>query len=151
MFGTRAPLIVDIALLITLLAPVVALWSLRFVRRRDHRAHRRTQGWLIASAITAVLALEVQIRLAGGSGALLHGSSFAGTALIRSVTGAHIAGAILTYAAWIWLFTISYRRSTQLLPGRFSRVHRRAGWVVIFGLHFTALSAAAVYLLGFVM
>jgi hypothetical protein len=129
----------------------MALWSLRFVRRRDHLAHRRVQMWLIAVAVTAVLALEVQIRLAGGGGALLHGSRFAGTALIRGITIAHIAGAILTYVAWIGLFAVSYRKYPSILPGRFSRLHRRVGRMVILGLQFTALSAAAVYLLGFVL
>lgn len=151
MFGTRASFIVDLTFAVSLLAPLVALWSVRIVRRRDHAAHRRIHLWLISIAVAAVLALEVQIRLAGGGGNLVADSRLAGTPTMTAVTTAHIVGAILTYGVWVWLVGISYRRYPAVLPGRFSRLHRPAGWLVIGGLLFTALSASGVYLLGFVL
>src|SRR5688572_26002696 len=97
MLLTNAPLIVDLAYFVTLVAPVVAWKSVSLARRRDYRGHRRVQAWLLSIAVGMVVALEIQIRLAGGSGALLRASSYAGTTLLGIVATIHIAGAILTY------------------------------------------------------
>jgi putative membrane protein len=141
----------DIALVATLLAPLVVLVSLRLVRAGRHQAHRRTQIGLLLVCVASVLALETSIRLAGGSGAFLAQSAVDRPALLRAVLLVHIAGAVATYAAWTWLAVASHRRFGAALPGSFSRRHRRSGRLVFGGLCFTALSAAAVYGLVFVV
>jgi putative membrane protein len=149
MFGTRAGITIDLAFLATLLAPLVVLASIRLVRSGRQDAHRRVQIALLAVCVAAVLALEVRIRLAGGSGAFLAQSSIDQPALLRLVLGLHIVGAVATYALWGWLAVASSRRHGDSLPGSFSRRHRRLGRLVFRGLCFTALSAAAVYALIF--
>lgn len=151
MLGTRADLVMDLALVVTLLAPLVVMVSLRLVRAGRHHAHRRTQIGLLVVCSATVLALEVSIRLAGGSGAFLAQSSIDRPGLLRALLLVHIAVAVATYAGWAWLAVASHRRFGAALPGSFSRRHRRAGRVVFGGLCFTALSAAAVYTLLFVV
>jgi hypothetical protein len=150
MSGTRAGWIVDLTFLATLAAPPVVLLSLRLVRRGHHDAHRWLQTGLLAVCVLAVLALEVHIRLAGGSGAFVAASQLGRPGLVRAVLAVHIVGAVVTYAAWTWLAIASHRRFRRALPGSFSRRHRRIGRLVLAGLVFTALSAAAVYALTFV-
>jgi putative membrane protein len=150
MFGSRADLVVDLTLVTNVLAPVVALASFRFVRRRRHDVHRRVQLALLAVCVLAVVALEVRIRLAGGSGVFL-GQSPAGWAKAgRALLGAHISAAVLTYIAWGWLAVTSSRRYEATLPGGFSRRHRRTGWLIFAGLCFNAVSATGMYVLAFV-
>ena len=134
---------------VTLAAPWVVLASLRRVRRGDHLAHRQIQSVLLVVGWIAVLALELRIRFAGGSGALI-----ARAAEPRQVGGErlltlHITFAVATYLLWTWLALVSRRRHGAALPGPFSRRHRRLGLLVLGGLGFTAASATAIYALLF--
>lgn len=151
MFTTRSTWIIDLAYCVTLSAPVITLLAVRLAKAGKLEAHRRMQIIMAVIAVAAVLLLEVQIRLSGGSGSLLNNSPYAGTPLLRWVAVSHISGAILTYILWIWLLIASSRRWRMDLPGRFSITHRRAGWLVFLGLVFTAVSATAVYFMGFVL
>ncbi len=150
MFGTRAYFIVDFAYLVTLMAPLVAFFSLRLVRKGRHDIHKRVQTLLLTLAILAVSALEIQIRIVGGSQALIHGSPYAGSGLMRYTAAIHIFGAVMTYIIWLWLVIISRRLHRSSLPGNFSRRHKTMGRIVIGGLCFTTISASAVYFLAFV-
>src|SRR5690606_9988656 len=95
--------------------------------------------------------LEGHIRLSGGSGSLVAGSPYQGTALLKGVFLAHILPAVATYGVWLYLVVASFRRRNESLPGPFSRRHKKLGLVVIAGLVWTALSAIAVYVLGFAL
>lgn len=146
MFGTRATAVVDLTFAATLLAPLVTLLSLRAARRRNYQLHRWLQVGLAVVCFATVIALETQIRLAGGSGAFL-GERGGGA---RLLLGVHISGAVLTYLAWAWLAVVSWRRYTAALPGPFSRRHKLLGKCIFAGLCFTALTAAGMYTLAFV-
>ena len=150
MLRTRADVVVNLAYLFTILAPLVAFFSLRLARRGRQDAHKRVQTLLLTACALAVVALEVRIRLAGGSGALLQGSPYAGSRLLFTAATIHILGAVATYLIWGWLVIISRWRYHKALPGGFSHRHKIAGWLVISGLCFTTLSATAVYFLTFV-
>src|SRR5262245_263800 len=151
MFGTRADAVVDFAYVVTVVAPMVALLAVRKVREGRQEAHRRIQTVLLAGCVLTVGALETRIRLAGGSGILLRGSPYAGSGMLRAVFLTHVAVAVATYAAWVWLVLASRRRHRAILPGAFSPAHRRLGWLVIAGLGFTTASATAVYIMAFVV
>jgi putative membrane protein len=151
LLGTRADLLLELVLALNLAAPLVMLWSFRLAGRRSFARHRRLQLRLLGACVLAVICLEVRIRLAGGSGELVAASSFAETALFRGVFTAHVAVAVLTYLAWALLAGASSRRFGSALPGAFSAAHRRLGLAVFGGMCFTALSATAVYVLGFVL
>ncbi|MEW6738161.1 MAG: hypothetical protein AB1489_43205 [Acidobacteriota bacterium] len=149
MFKTRADIVVNFTYLVTLIAPLVAFFSLSLVRKGEHNVHKWVQIALLTICVLAVGALETRIRLAGGSGTLLQGSPYAKSGLMRSIWIVHVLGAVSTYLVWGWLVITSYRRHRAILPGTFSRRHKMAGWIVIGGLCFTALSATIVYILAF--
>lgn len=150
MFTTRADLVVNFCYLVTLLAAPAASLTIRFVRQGRFELHQRMQTLLLVICYVAVVALEIRIRVAGGSGSLMAGSAYAGTSVLRLVATAHIAGAVVTYAVWGWLLFTSRRAFRKTLPGPFSKTHKRCGWMVILGLWFTAISATAVYWMAFV-
>jgi len=151
MFGTRAWFLIDLTFLVTLVAPLIVLVSLALARRRRLDAHRRLQIGLLIVCIAAVLALELCIRLAGGSGAFLMQSGVRYPGLVRAVLAVHVICAVATYACWTWLAVVSHRRFGGSLPGSFSRRHRQMGRLVFRGLCITALSAAAMYTLAFIV
>ena len=151
MFGSRADLVVDLTYLATLTAPIVAGVSIRSARGRRYERHRRLQVGLLLVCLLAVLALETRIRLAGGSGALLRQAPADWARTARIFLGVHITAAVATYAAWTYLAVASWRRYRQVLPGSFSRRHRRLGFLILAGLGFTALSATGMYLFAFVI
>lgn len=137
--------------LVTLAAPIAAYASFRRARRGDHDRHRLIQATLILLCWMSVFAIEIRIRLAGGSGALIQHAPAALLAWARGLLTVHIAVAVVTYALWTWLVVASWRRFEVILPGRFSRRHRALGTAVFGGLCFTAASASAVFVLAFVL
>ncbi|MHA3770988.1 hypothetical protein ACXR0O_05555 [Verrucomicrobiota bacterium sgz303538] len=150
MFSSRADLIVNGCYLVTLLAAPAATYTVMLARQGRFELHKRLQTLLLAICYAAVLVLEIRIRVAGGSGALMQGSVYTGSGLLRTVATAHIAGAVVTYAIWGWLLFVSHRAFRRTLPGTFSKSHKRWGWSVLLGLWFTAVSATAVYWMVFV-
>jgi hypothetical protein len=151
LFGTRADLLIVLVYALQLAAPFVVTWSFRRARHRAYARHRQLQVGLLAVCAAAVLALEAHIRLAGGSGALVAGSALAGTPWFRVVFAIHVTGAVLTYAVWAGLAVVSHRRFQRELPGAFSARHRALGKAVFGGLCFTAASATAMFVVGFVV
>src|SRR5262245_52198811 len=127
---SRIDAVITASYTVTVLAPFVVCASLRLVRRGAHDAHRVTQGVLLIVGWIAVLAIELRIRFAGGSGAFVAQASepvqtWAGRLLLI-----HIAIAVLTYSVWTWLAIASWRRFGARLPGSFSRRHRALGTMV---------------------
>lgn len=151
MLFSRADLVVDLTYASTLVAPVLTYVSARWARRGDHARHRRMQTVLLVACFAMVIALEVRIRVAGGSGALLAGAPPGMRTMARALLAVHVIGAVLTYLLWLWLLIVSRKRYGTRLPGDFSRTHRRLGWVIFGGLVFTAASATGMYALAFVM
>jgi hypothetical protein len=146
----RADAVVTATYLVTLAAPLVAYASIRSARAGDHDRHRLVQAVQLTMSWIAVLALEVRIRLAGGSGALLALVPPDLSRAARVLLAVHITGAVVTYLVWTCLVVMSWRRYGARLPGSFSRLHKRVGLVVFGGLCFTAASATGMFLLAFV-
>lgn len=144
---SRIDPVVTATYMVTLAAPLVVQASLRAVRSGRHAVHRRMQSVLLIVGWIAVLALELRIRLAGGSGSFLEQAPESMRAWAAGLLMIHIGVAVLTYAAWTWLAIASRRRFGELLPGSFSRRHRRLGILIFGGLCFTAASATGMYVL----
>lgn len=134
----------------TLAAPIITLVSVRFVRAGRYARHRAIQIALLAVCWLSVLALELRIRVAGGSGSLVAIARPDLQPWARRLLLIHVTVAVATYAAWTWLAVVSARRFTRELPGSFSRRHRSAGRWILAGLGFTAASATGMYALIFV-
>jgi len=147
----RADALVTAVYVVNLVAPVVACASIRRARAREHDRHRAAQVTLLVVCWIAVLALEVRIRLAGGSGALLALAPASAARVARGLLAVHVTVAVATYLVWSWLAVSSWRRYGVTLPGRFSRRHRRLGTWIFRGLCFNAMSATGMFLLAFVL
>jgi hypothetical protein len=147
----RIDVVVTATYLINLAAPLVSYASIRAARARTHDRHRKLQAALLVTCWITVLVIEVRIRLAGGSGALVAHAPAALARAARVVLAVHVSVAVATYLVWSWLAVSSWRRYRVSLPGRFSRLHRRLGAWVFRGLCFNAVSATGMYLLAFVL
>ncbi len=150
--GTRADVLMDVVFVATLLTPFIVAWGVRFASKGDFRRHRAVQTTLLVVLLVAVLLFEVDVRLSGGSGSLMKGSSYAGTGWLRGITLAHVLANVVTFFTWLWLVVKSWKRlGTPELPGSFGGTHKRVGRFVFGGLVFGAVSAVVMYVLGFVL
>jgi hypothetical protein len=145
----RVDAVVTATYAVTLAAPFVVYASIRLLRRGRYDAHRLSQSVLLITCWIAVLALELRIRLAGGSGAMISRAPEGVQAAASRLLFAHVGAAVATYLLWTGLVVVSWRRYGEQLPGRFSRLHRRLGTLVFGGLCFTAASATGMYVLVF--
>lgn len=143
--------VVTATYVVTLCAPVAAYVSIRLARLRDHERHRLVQAVLLVLCWFSVLALELRIRLGGGSGVFVERAPPALVETAHRLLGVHIVVAVVTYALWTWLVVASWRRYEQILPGRFSRGHRLLGAAVFGGLCFIAASASGIFTMAFVL
>ncbi len=151
MTNFRADFIANFTYSVTLAAPVISWLAIRQAKAKNFKRHRALQAGLLTLCWVAVLALEVKIRLSGGSGSLVASASEQFRPLARGLLGVHISGAVLTYLLWTWLVVVSWKRFGTRLPGNFSQWHRRLGLTVFGGLCFTALSATGMYFFTFVL
>lgn len=149
--GTRADLLMDVIFVATLATPFILVWAIGLAKKGQHRKHRVVQVALLSVLLVAVVLFETEIRLSGGSGSLMKGSSYAGTWWLRGVTLAHVLANVVTFIVWLVLVIRSGRRFGTELPGDFTPAHRKAGRFVFAGTVFGALSAIVMYVLGFVL
>jgi putative membrane protein len=143
--------VVTAAYLVTLSAPMAAYASIRLARRRSFDRHRIVQAVLVVMGWLAVLALELRIRFAGGSGVFVERAPPALVGWAHRLLAVHITVAVATYALWTWLAVTSWQRYEAILPGAFSRRHRTLGTLVFGGLCFTAASASGMFAVVFVL
>lgn len=133
-------------LLLSIAAPFISLYAVSLIKKKDYKTHIKFQKRLFWTCVIAVLILEIQIRVAGGSGSLVANSEYTGTTFFKSVLIAHIIGAVLTYIVWgITVFTSHTKwKKRKTLPGSFSITHKRLGLITIAGLFYTAITALIV-------
>lgn len=152
-FGTRASLLVDLAITTFVLMPFALLPVIRLAKRGEHRRHRAAQLALFAIQTLAVVLLEVDIRLEGGSAAIAGRAVQLDGAAVRVLLLGHIAIATTTWVGWLTLLVRSARRysgkATPPLPGPFSRTHRRWGRWVWLGVFLTSASGVVLYVAAF--
>lgn len=140
-----AIIILTVVLVLNILAPFAVYYAIGLAKRGDFNSHKKIQNIIFFVCVLGVLALEGLIRVSGGSGSLVENSSYAGTTIFRAILGAHIVGAILTYLLWTFQVVGSYRGFGKSLPGKSSPVHKAIGYILFFGLSYTAVTAAIVY------
>ena len=148
--GTRADVLIDLALVVFVAAPFLMTYALRLAARHRYRDHRNLQASLLAGAIVAVILLEVSIRY-GPAAAAFRESAYYGTSLVRWLFLVHLAVAIPCFVCWCVLVGVSWRRFRAILPGAFSRSHRRWGHVTYVGLWLTCATGVALYVLSFAL
>ncbi len=150
-FGSRADFLTDLALSLFIALPLVMPLGFGLARRRRLALHRTVQVAFLATMTVAVAALELDIRLKGGTGALGGSAVAAPRLLVRALLLIHLVIAVTTWGAWIWLVVKSWRRFGGTLPGGFSLTHRRWGRRVWLGVSATAATGTLLYLCVFVL
>lgn len=150
--SVNVTLVIIIGMLsLSILAPFLALYAVSFIKKKDYARHIWIQKRLFWTCVVAVLILEIQIRLSGGSGSLVYNDAYVDTPFFRTILTAHIIGAVLTYITWaILIFASSHNwKKSKSLPGPFSVTHKRLGYLTISGLSYTAITALIVCSLAF--
>ena len=150
-FGSRADLLTDLSLLIFIVLPFVMPIGFRLAKQRRLLAHRRLSLIFLGVMTVAVLVLEVDIRLRGGTGALAGKAVSIPTAAVRGLLLVHLLIAVSTWVSWIVLAVRSWRSFQQTLPGDFSSTHRRWGRIQWLGVAATAGTGTLLYIAAFVM
>ncbi len=149
--GSRADLLTDLALLTFIVLPLLMPLGFRLARQGRLHAHRRVQVGFLVTMTVAVLALEIDIRLRGGSGALAGQAVAIPHLAARALLGVHLVIAVSTWIGWIVFAARSARRFQSSLPGDFSPTHRRWGRRIWLGVIATAATGTLLYISTFVL
>lgn len=151
LFGTRADLLTDLALLTFVVLPMAMPLGFRLARKGRFPAHRRVQIGFLAVMTAAVLTLEVAIRLRGGTGALAGQAVAIPSIAARLLLGGHLLIAVSTWVGWIVFAVLSNRRYGTRLPGDFGAAHRLWGRRIWAGVAATAATGTLLYISTFVL
>ncbi|MFO0554097.1 MAG: DUF420 domain-containing protein [Polyangiaceae bacterium] len=150
--GTRADLLVDLALVVFVVLPIAMPRVFKVGARGQHGVHRALQLVLFLLMTVAVSVLEVDIRLSGGTRVF---AAPAGNLLGRFAPAfllVHIGIAVATWLTWLTLVVHSarrFRRGERSLPGPFSSTHRQWGKRIWYGLVATATTGTTLYIATF--
>ena len=148
--GTRGDILIDLVIVSFIVIVPVLLFSWRTVRHGGYAVHRRTQLWLGITLAVAVLLFEIDIRMAGGTFALVAESPHADAWWLTAIIYIHLIIAVVTAVIWAWLITVSLKRfGNPPAPGAFSATHRRWGRAGMVGMILTGLTAYPLYFFGF--
>jgi uncharacterized membrane protein YozB (DUF420 family) len=148
-FGTRADLFMDASIVFLTLLPVLIWRALRFAREKRYVAHRNMQIATLAVVLAVLVLFELDVRLTGGPAQFL-AQAPERASFVRALMRLHIAVASLTFIAWFALALVSWKRLGNVLPGSFTRLHRRLGWTIFVGACFLSSSGALTYALVYV-
>src|SRR5690606_6279536 len=96
-------------LILSISAPFISLYAVFQVKKKNFNTHIKIQKRLFWTCLVAVVILEVQIRISGGSGSLVSDGKFAGTPLFNSLLITHITGSVIAFIVWgITVFSANY-------------------------------------------
>ena len=139
--------IMTIVLIITLFSPFGVYFGIKLAKDKNYRSHRKIQNIIFFVCVVGVLSLEGLITSAGGSGSLASESIYYETNFFRYTLFSHIIVAVLSYLLWAALIIFSNIFYKKKLPGKFSKFHRKTGYIIFSGLLYTAITALMVYLM----
>lgn len=134
-------------LMLTLISPFGIYYGARVARQMEFRKHRRIQNIIYIICFIGVLFLEGLIRFSGGSGSIASQSAYYGTSLFNFTLTSHIIVAVITYLLWTYQVIQSNLKFRKTLPGRLSISHRKMGYIILYGLIYTAITALIIYLM----
>ncbi|HTO14481.1 MAG TPA: DUF420 domain-containing protein [Edaphocola sp.] len=139
--------IMTAVLLLTLFSPFGVYYGIKIAKKKKFKKHRKIQNIIFAFCVVGVLALEGLIRSEGGSGSLASNSNYYDTKFFKTILYSHILIAVLSYLYWTVLIIISNIKFKKSLPGKLSTFHKTSGYIIFFGLVYTAVTALAIYMM----
>lgn len=141
-------IIMTLVLLLTLCAPFGVKYAVHLARIKDYPHHRKAQNIIFVVCILGVLLLEGLIQSSGGSGSLASQSKYYQTAFFKVTLISYIFVAVISYILWTLLIVISNVKFRKTLPGKFSALHKKMGYMIFGGLIYTAITALMVYIMS---
>ena len=140
--------IMTIVLIITIFSPFGVYYGVKLARNGNYKTHRKIQNIIFTVCVIGVLALEGLINTSGGSGSLSSKSIYYHTIFFKFTLFSHIIVAIVSYIIWTILIVFSNLSYQKKLPGKYSKLHKKTGYVIFGGLIYTAITALLVYLMS---
>jgi putative membrane protein len=148
--GTRGDILMDLVILSFIIILPVLFFSWWQVRHAHYQTHKRTQLWLGGTLAVAVILFEIDIRMNGGTFALVAPSPYAEAWWLTAIIYVHLLIAVLTSLIWAGLIVMSLRRFDRPpAPGAFSATHRLWGRAGMVAMTLTGLTAYPLYFFGF--
>ena len=141
-FGTRAPLFMDLVSLIVAFLPFLMLAIIFLARIEKYKLHALLQAILYGVSVLVLTFFEIGVRFVGGFESFMQGSGV-GHNYAFIVLIFHILVSVITLIIWT---TTLLTAKKQLQLGK----HKRAGWLTFIGVTMTMLTGMWVYLILFV-
>ncbi len=148
--GTRGDLLMDLVILSFIVILPVLIYSWMKVCAGAYQMHKRIQVSLGATLAVAVILFEIDIRLAGGTFAIIAESPYADSWWLEAIFYVHLIIAVMTSLIWAGLIYFSLKRfPSPPHPDVFSATHKRWGTIGMVTMILTGLTAYPLYFFGF--
>ncbi|MDF1875505.1 DUF420 domain-containing protein [Sulfurimonas sp. SAG-AH-194-I05] len=141
-FGTRAPLFMDLVSVIVALLPFLMLGIIALAKKKKYKLHALFQAILYVISVLVLTFFEIGVRFVGGFKSFMEGSGV-GHDYAIIVLIFHIMISVMTLIIWT---TTLFMAKKQLQLNK----HKKAGWLTFLGVLMTTLTGMWVYLILFV-
>jgi len=148
--GTRAPLFMDIFVIIVGLLPFLIVLTIWFAVKNMYGLHRLFQTLLFSITIIALIYFKYGIYIAGGFEFYIKGSSI-DPAMASYFLIFHIIVASITLIMWFATMKFaSGDKKRRALPGLYSNDHKKSGKRLAVGIALTSITSIGVYYMLFI-
>ena len=148
--GTRAPMFMDIIVIIVGLLPFLIAFTIWFAINRMYGLHRLFQTILFVVTIVALVYFKYGMYMAGGFDVYIKGSSIDSTIAFYFLMF-HVIVASITLIMWFAMMKFASGDSKRrALPGLYSDAHKKSGMRLAIAILLTSVTGIAVYWMLFI-
>ena len=148
--GTRAPIFMDIIVIIVGLLPFLIAFTIWFAINKMYGLHRFFQTILFVVTIVALVYFKYGMYMAGGFDVYIKGSSIDSTIAFYFLVF-HIVIASITLIMWFATMKFaSGDNRRKALPGLYSNSHKKSGKRLAFAILLTSITGVIVYWMLFI-
>jgi putative membrane protein len=148
--GTRAPMFMDIIVLIIGFLPFLIAFSIWFAINKMYGLHRFLQTVLFLVTMVILICFKYGLYMAGGFDFYIRGSSIDST-IASYFLIFHVVVATITLIMWFAMMKFASADSKRrALPGLYSDTHRKSGKRLAFAIFLTSITGVIVYWMLFI-
>ena len=148
--GTRAPMFMDIIVIIVALLPFLISLNIWFAVKKMFEVHRILQTILFLITIVVLVYFEYGMQSAGGFEFYIKESSIDATLAFYFLIF-HIIIAFIMLIMWFSLLKFAGAdHKRRALPGMYSREHKKSGKRLAFAILLTSITGIIVYWILFI-
>jgi len=149
--GTRAPLFMDLIVIIVGLLPFLIAFNIWFATNMMYKLHRFLNILLFWITITALVYFEYGMSVTGGFNFYIKDSSMDSTIAFYFLIF-HVIVATITLVMWFFILRFANAdHKRRALPGLYSREHKKSGKRLSFAIFLTSITGIGVYWMLFVV